>query len=168
MNNHSSPYLGTYVLSRSVYERTAAAHWASRRAPQAANDTGWQILGAADTSEYLAVPGNLLIVDGQQACAIVPAMVGVWNYPVGSVLTLSGAGQPAMPKRRNGRFATGLALLILGILFLLGRFSSTVRGTSYVPQSPAAAAGALTADVLMIVAPLIVGIVLLATSKRRP
>lgn len=175
-------------------------YWLIRRAPQSATDTGWQILSAEDTTEYLAQPGNMVVVEFSQACAIEPALAAVVNGPIGADLMLQNDGQyrriidrhtgadvqlghhvvpqvqspypyasPVFhaPRRSTARFTTGLILTILGGLMLLGRLASAAAGRSIAPDNAAEAAGALTATILLTVVPLVIGIVLLATSKRR-
>lgn len=62
--------------------------WMTRGESQAPMDNGWQILSIADTPEYLAEPGNLVITDFNAVCAIEPALIGIWDFPVSTELML--------------------------------------------------------------------------------
>lgn len=193
--------------------------WLLRGAPQSPVDTGWQLLSATDTTEWLAVPGNLLVIDWAQAVQILPALGGVGNLPVGTSLsvepganghrlldTRTGAeiteaevaaavaalhtpqmpqaayapsqvaqafhphgAYPAPPRRRTGMFTTGLVLTIIGGLFVMGKLRRVALGqtTSHAGESPAFVAGTVTADLLLTVVPIVVGVILLARSRGR-
>ena len=41
-----------------------------------------------DTTEYLNDPANWRIVDFNDLCAIEPALIGIWDMPVGSDLQI--------------------------------------------------------------------------------
>lgn len=59
-----------------------------REKSQATNDNGWRIFSEVDTSEYLADGGNFQIVDFNTLCEIEPALIGIWDFPVGSDLQI--------------------------------------------------------------------------------
>lgn len=82
------PNAGACLVSRKVLEREAPVRWMTRRKSQNPVDNGWQILSIADTPEYLAKPGNLVIADYNAVCAIEPALIGIWDFPVDSELML--------------------------------------------------------------------------------
>ncbi|MCT2043335.1 DUF2185 domain-containing protein [Pseudoclavibacter alba] len=62
--------------------------WMVRDNSRAPADNGWQILSDIDTSSYLNHPANWQIVDFNEVCMIEPALIGIWNLPVGSDLEL--------------------------------------------------------------------------------
>lgn len=51
-------------------------------------DNGWQIMSHIDTTEYLNDLSNWQIVDFNDLCAIEPALIGIWDMPVGSDLQI--------------------------------------------------------------------------------
>lgn len=54
----------------------------------AAADNGWRIFSELDTDEYVADTANLTIADFNQLCAIEPALIGIYDFPVGSDLEI--------------------------------------------------------------------------------
>ncbi len=82
------PNAGACLVSRKVLDGEAPVRWMTRHESQAPMDNGWQILSIADTPEYLAEPGNLVIADFNTVCAIEPALIGIWDFPVGTELML--------------------------------------------------------------------------------
>lgn len=80
------PNAGLCLASRKLLDGEAPVRWMTRGPSQAPMDTGWQILSIADTPEYLAEPGNLVVVDFNTVCTIEPALIGIWDFPVGSEL----------------------------------------------------------------------------------
>ncbi|MCA0378338.1 MAG: DUF2185 domain-containing protein [Actinobacteria bacterium] len=82
------PNAGACLVSRKVLDGEAPVRWMTRRESQAPMDNGWQILSIADTPEYLAEPGNLVIADFNTVCATEPALIGIWDFPVGTELML--------------------------------------------------------------------------------
>lgn len=82
------PNAGSCLVSRKVLDGEAPVRWMTRREPQAPVDNGWQILSIADTPEYLGAPGNLAITDFNTVCAIEPALISIWDFPVGTELML--------------------------------------------------------------------------------
>ncbi|MGC3954940.1 MAG: DUF2185 domain-containing protein [Propionicimonas sp.] len=82
------PGAGACLVSRKVLQQEAPVRWMTRVEPQAPADNGWQILSIADTPEYLAEPGNLVIADYNAVCLVEPALIGIWDFPIGSELML--------------------------------------------------------------------------------
>lgn len=74
----------TCLVSRSVLEGVAAPRWIVRGTPRSPYDTGWQLMSESDTTESLAIPGNLLVVDWAHAVALQPALGPIGNLPVGT------------------------------------------------------------------------------------
>lgn len=82
------PKAGACVTTKNVLSGAGKVRWMVRRPSQAAADNGWQILSHIDTSEYLNDTSNWQVVDFNDLCAIEPALIGVWDLPVGSDLQL--------------------------------------------------------------------------------
>lgn len=82
------PDAGAAIASRNVLERTARVGFMVRQQPLAPTDTGWRILSAIDTEDYLADPANLEVTDYNLLCALEPALIGIWAMPVGTDLQI--------------------------------------------------------------------------------
>ncbi|MBK0420810.1 DUF2185 domain-containing protein [Leucobacter sp. CSA2] len=98
----------TCLVSRSVLEGAAAPRWIVRGTPRSPYDTGWQLMSEADTTELLAIPGNLLVVDWAHAVALQPALGPIGNLPVGtSVSAEPSAHGVRLVDTRTGAVVTG-------------------------------------------------------------
>jgi len=51
-------------------------------------DNGWRIFSHIDTDEYLSDSNNMAVADFNQICALEPALIGIWDMPVGCDLQL--------------------------------------------------------------------------------
>ena len=82
------PKAGASLATKNVLEGRGRVRWMVRRPSRAAADNGWQIMSHVDTSDYLNDTANWQIVDYNDLCAIEPALIGIWDLPVGSDLQL--------------------------------------------------------------------------------
>lgn len=82
------PGAGACLVSRNVLSGAGRVRWMVREASQVAADNGWRIFSEVDTEEYLHDAGNLEVVDFNRVCEIEPALLGIWDLPVGSDLEL--------------------------------------------------------------------------------
>lgn len=82
------PNAGACLATGNVLERRGRVRWMVRRPSQAPADNGWQIMSSVDTSDYLNDTNNWQIVDFNDLCNIEPALIGIWDLPVGSDLQL--------------------------------------------------------------------------------
>ncbi|KNX39345.1 DUF2185 domain-containing protein [Luteipulveratus halotolerans] len=80
------PKAGACLVSRNVMSEVGTVRWMVREESQASADNGWRIFSHVDTSEYLSDPEHLQVVDFNEVCAIEPALIGIWDLPVGSDL----------------------------------------------------------------------------------
>ncbi|MFC7619974.1 DUF2185 domain-containing protein [Microlunatus sp. GCM10028923] len=87
------PGAGACLTSTNVLSGAGRVRWMVREESRASADNGWRIFSDVDTSEYLADAANLKIVDYNQVCEIEPALIGIWDLPVGSDLQLVDEGQ---------------------------------------------------------------------------
>ena len=86
------PNAGGCVTSKNVMSRAGRVRWMVREESQAHADNGWRISSHIDTEEYLDDPDNMQIVDFNQLCEIEPALIGIWDFPVGSDLQIVDEG----------------------------------------------------------------------------
>jgi hypothetical protein len=82
------PKAGACLVTLNAYEGRGALRWMVREVSKAPVDNGWRIMSAIDTSEYLSNPDNWRITDFNEVCAIEPALIGIWDLPVGSDLQI--------------------------------------------------------------------------------
>jgi len=82
------PAAGACLVSQNVLSGAGRVRWMVRNESQAEADNGWRIFSEIDTSEYLQDSGNLQIIDFNEACAIEPALIGIWDFEVGADLEL--------------------------------------------------------------------------------
>ena len=82
------PGAGACLATRNVIEEKGLVRWMVRGESKAPADNGWQIMSHIDTSEYLNDTSNWQIVDFNDLCAIEPALIGIWDLPVGSDLQI--------------------------------------------------------------------------------
>ncbi|RUR01818.1 DUF2185 domain-containing protein [Labedella endophytica] len=82
------PQSGACLVSKNVVTGAGRVRWMVREESKAPADNGWRIFSDVDSSEYLADSGNLQIVSFNQACAIEPALIGIYDFPVGTDLQL--------------------------------------------------------------------------------
>jgi hypothetical protein len=82
------PRSGACLVSKNVLSGVGQVRWMVREPSQVPADNGWRIFSHVDSSEYLADADNLQIVSFNQACAIEPALIGIYDFAVGSDLEL--------------------------------------------------------------------------------
>lgn len=82
------PDAGACLATTNVIEGKGLVRWMVRTHSQAPADNGWQIMSHIDTSDYLNDTSNWQIVDFNDLCAIEPALIGIWDFPVGSDLQI--------------------------------------------------------------------------------
>lgn len=82
------PAAGACLATTNVLTGAGKVRWMVRVPSKAPIDNGWQIMSHIDTSEYLQDNSNWQIVDYNELCAIEPALIGIWNMPVGSDLQI--------------------------------------------------------------------------------
>ncbi|AZZ55981.1 DUF2185 domain-containing protein [Rathayibacter iranicus] len=82
------PRAGACLMTVNAWEGRAPVRWMLREPSNARVDNGWRIMSAADSSEYLADSDNWRITDFNDACEIEPALIGIYDLPVGSDLQI--------------------------------------------------------------------------------
>lgn len=82
------PSAGACLVSKNVLEGNGQVRWMIREQSKFPADNGWRIFSHIDTSEYLADANNLTIIDFNQVCMIEPALIGIWDFTVGSDLQM--------------------------------------------------------------------------------
>ncbi|OYO02913.1 hypothetical protein B0O41_4203 [Propionibacteriaceae bacterium ES.041] len=87
---------GAAIASKLVLSQQSPLKWAVRENPIEPPDTGWRFFALDDTDETLNDPANMQVVDYNAVCEIEPAVIGIYNLPVGSDLQIiqEGPGTP--------------------------------------------------------------------------
>lgn len=98
------PNAGACLTSRNVMSRAGRIKFMVREASQAPADNGWRVFSHIDTSEYLSDGANMQIVAFNDLCALEPALIGIYDFPVGSDLQIVDDGQRILiVDTRNGQ-----------------------------------------------------------------
>ena len=94
---------GACLATRNVMERRGRVRWMVREPSKAPADNGWRIFSVLDTSEYLADPSNFQIVSFNDVCTIEPALIGIYDLPVGSDLQIVDEDRIQIAETATGR-----------------------------------------------------------------
>ncbi|WP_106850451.1 DUF2185 domain-containing protein [Blastococcus sp. Marseille-P5729] len=108
------PNAGACMTTKNVTSGVAPVRWMDREPSRDGKvDNGWRIFSAADTSEYLEDTANWQVVDFNTVCNIEPALIGIWDLPIGSQLELRVAdGRRSIVDSRTGRVIPEEALFV--------------------------------------------------------
>ena len=82
------PKAGAAMMTHNVLNGAGRIKWMLRVPPKAPADNGWRIFSEIDTAEYLADTNNFEIVDYNELCGMEPALIGIWDLPIGSDLQM--------------------------------------------------------------------------------
>ena len=77
---------GGCVITKSIYNGESKLKWIVREEGKNENDNGWRTIGDKDTQEYLNNSNNSIIVDFNTLASIEPAVLKIYNMPVGTDL----------------------------------------------------------------------------------
>ncbi|MFD1574488.1 DUF2185 domain-containing protein [Agromyces cerinus subsp. nitratus] len=78
------PGAGASLATKNVLSGAGRVRWMVRKPSRQPADNGWRIMSDVDSSEYLSDSGNWVITDFNELCAIEPALLGIYDFPVGS------------------------------------------------------------------------------------
>lgn len=77
---------GGVIITKSIYQGTSKLKWLFREESVNPSDNGWRAIGDNDTQEYLDNPENSMVVDFNTLANIEPAVLSVYDMPVGADL----------------------------------------------------------------------------------
>lgn len=98
------PDAGACLASGNVLSGRGRVRWMVREESKAAADNGWRIFSVIDDTQYLSTPGSLQIASFNDVCAIEPALIGIYDLPVGSDLQIVDDGSRiSIVETRTGR-----------------------------------------------------------------
>ncbi|MEE1742037.1 DUF2185 domain-containing protein [Streptomyces sp. BE147] len=87
------PGAGASLVTRSVLAGESRIRWVHRKPSRQSADNGWRVLGDTDTGDYLSNAKNWVPVDFNELCAIEPALIGIYDFPVGADLQIVHEGR---------------------------------------------------------------------------
>ena len=85
---NKSMNLGGAVVSRNILEGKGRVKWCFIEESVNDIDNGWRFLSEIDTDEFLADSKNMRICDWGTIIEIEPAIIPIFELPVGTELTL--------------------------------------------------------------------------------
>lgn len=77
---------GGVIITKSIYEETSKLKWLFREESVNPSDNGWRAMGDTDTQEYIDNPENSMVVDFNTLSNIEPAVLAVYDMPIGTDL----------------------------------------------------------------------------------
>ncbi|MFR7973939.1 MAG: DUF2185 domain-containing protein [Lacrimispora saccharolytica] len=77
---------GGVIITKSIYQGTSKLKWLFREESVNPSDNGWRAIGDNDTQEYLDNAENSMVVDFNTLANIEPAVLSVYDMPVGTDL----------------------------------------------------------------------------------
>ena len=80
--------LGASIISNNILENKANIKWILREESVNELDNGWRFLSEIDTEDYLSHAENMSICDWSTIVEIEPAVLSIFNMPIGTELTI--------------------------------------------------------------------------------
>ena len=80
--------LGASIVSNNILKNKANIKWILRENSVNELDNGWRFLSEIDTEEYLSHAENMSICDWSTIVKIEPAVLSIFNMPIGTELTM--------------------------------------------------------------------------------
>ena len=80
--------LGASIVSNNILKNKANIKWILRENSINELDNGWRFLSEIDTEEYLSHAENMSICDWSTIVEIEPAVLSIFNMPIGTELTM--------------------------------------------------------------------------------
>ena len=81
------------LFSNHILENNAKLKWIFREDPVDELDNGWRFLSKIDNEEYLSNPKNMSVCDWSTIVEIEPAVLSIYDMPIGTELTLIYEGE---------------------------------------------------------------------------
>lgn len=80
--------MGGSIVSKNILEEKGRLKWCIREKSINKVDNGWRFLSDIDTEEFLSNPDNMVICDWGTIFEIEPAIMAIFDLPVGTDITL--------------------------------------------------------------------------------
>lgn len=98
--------LGGSIVSKNILDKKGKLRWCFRENGVNDIDNGWRFISDIDTDEFLSDSSHMLVCDWGTIFEIEPAILPIFNLPVGTELELIYEGE----KKRFINSATGEVL----------------------------------------------------------
>lgn len=85
--------MGGSVVSKNILNKNGNVKWCIKEKPLNHIDNGWRFLSDIDTDEFLEDSSNMVICDWGTIIEIEPAILPIFNMPVGTDITLIEEGK---------------------------------------------------------------------------
>ncbi len=82
------PKAGACLATTNVRDGRGRVKFMTREQSQNPADNGWRIFSEFDTQEYMSQGNPFVVMAFNEVCAIEPALIGIYNAPVGSDLAI--------------------------------------------------------------------------------
>lgn len=82
------PKAGGCIASKNIMNHIGKLKWCIREEPTNPADNGWRFFSDVDTDEYLSHAENLAVYDFNTVANEEPAILAIYDFPVGSDLQL--------------------------------------------------------------------------------
>jgi hypothetical protein len=79
---------GGCIVSNNILNGNGRVKWCIREQSVDKVDNGWRFLSEIDTDEFLDNPLNMSVCDFNTIAKIEPAILAIYNMPIGTELTL--------------------------------------------------------------------------------
>ncbi len=83
---------GGCIITKNLLNRESHFKWIFREIGVNSEDNGWRAFGEEDSEEYVNDPKNLVVVDFNTLAKIEPAVLRIYELPVGSDLVFHPEG----------------------------------------------------------------------------
>lgn len=80
--------MGGSIVSMNILEKKGRMKWCFREESVNEIDNGWRFLSEVDTDDYLQDASNMIVCDWATIIEIEPAILPIFNMPIGTELTL--------------------------------------------------------------------------------
>lgn len=80
--------MGGCVVSRNILDGKGNIKWCIRESFLNELDNGWRFLSDIDTDDFLSNPANMVVCDWGTVVNIEPAIMSIFNLPIGTDITL--------------------------------------------------------------------------------
>lgn len=82
------PKSGACLVTNTILSGEGRLKWCVREESARPEDNGWRFFSHIDTDEYLADPSNFTVISFNHAISIEPAVMGLYDLPVGTDVQL--------------------------------------------------------------------------------
>ncbi len=98
---NKSMNMGGSIVSRNILEQKGRIKWCFRENPVNPLDNGWRFLSEIDTDEFLSDSTNMVVCDWGTVIEIEPAVISIFNLPIGTELIIEYDGEQKYFRRTD-------------------------------------------------------------------